>query len=54
MASSMAGFAVNSPIFAVSSSRAAPSEKRANTSGPKASDNTTPPTADVEEYLPPM
>ena len=36
------------------SSCAAPSRKSANTSGPNANDNTAPPTADVEENLPPI
>jgi len=36
------------------SSAVAPSRNAANTSGPKASDNTAPPTDEVEEKRPPM
>ena len=53
-ASKSAGFSKRSVFFARISSSAAPFKKLANTSGPNASDNTAPPTAELEEYLPPM
>jgi glucose-6-phosphate isomerase len=53
-ASSISGFFRISSFLDSLSSAAAPSKNCANTSGPKASDNTAPPTAEVEEKRPPI
>ena len=53
-ASSISGFLSGSLFIESLSSLAAPSRNAANTSGPKASDNTAPPTEEVEEKRPPI